>query len=497
MRKLAKNLPFLLIAFLLGVFIASLVTGDVFVAATILIIACAIFVLAAVIPIRFGVLLGCLLIGMTLGILHYDVWQKRPLDPLLAGMIGGEAVYIGIVDDEPDIRENTTRLVVRIEEASVSGATTTISSRILVLVDRYPAYAYGDRLLLRGTLVAPRVFADEEGRVFDYPMYLRTKDIDAEMFHPVITVLAPIQKHTIRKTLLALKHQFLENIARVLPEPESALAGGILLGQRRTLGEDWNERFRVVGLTHILVLSGYNMTIIAEWLGRTALLVGFYAGTALSVIGIVLFTLMVGAGATVVRAAMMALLVLFARVTGRTTDTLRALLFACALMVAHNPGILAHDPSFQLSFLATFGLITLSPLIVRRTTFLARFPRLRDAFATTVATQIVVLPLLLYQTGLFSLIALPANLLVLPLVPFAMVAAFFAGVCGFFGDLFAITSALPATIILSYILLVGSVGAKLPFAAVVIPAVPAWVVVFCYAMIGVFLYVFTHRQAGK
>lgn len=488
MRKFSEELPVLLAAFLGGVFVASFVLSGVFVAASLLLIAFAVLLLMPIVPLRAGATIALALVALALGVLRYDLWQEHPPDPPLAALAGRAASFIGIVVDEPDIREGGARLSVQITEAAADGATTTVSGRALLLVDRYPEYAYGDRLAFRGTLELPRAFADDRARVFDYPMYLKTKGIDHQVFDPSVTLLARGEGSALRRGLLSLKRAFLENIARALPEPESALAGGILLGGKRTLGEEWNERFRVVGLVHILVLSGYNMTIVAEWLGRSALLFGFSAGTSLAALGVVLFALMAGAGATVVRAAIMALLVLFARLTGRTSDAFRALLFAGALMVAHDPGILAHDPSFQLSFLASLGLIYLAPVIERRTTLLAGFPRLRDALIATLATQIFVLPLLLYQTGLFSVVALPANLLVLPLVPLAMLCSFFAGVLGFLGDVPAIVGALPAEILLSYILLVGRWGAELPFAAVEIPALAGWAVAAGYAVIGILLY---------
>lgn len=494
MHKFSEMLPILLFAFLGGVLTASFVTSDVFIAATFLCIAFAMLLLTPVVPIRSGSMVVLLFVALALGVFRYESWEEQSPHPLLASLVGKEASFVGIVDDEPDVREAGVRLSVRITEAVINGATTTLSGRALLLTGRYPEYAYGDRLAFRGVLELPRAFADDRGRVFNYPMYLKAKGIDYQFYDPSLTLLARGEGNVLREGLLSFKHAFLENIARVLPEPESALAGGILLGGKRTLGEAWNERFRVVGLVHILVLSGYNMMIVAEWLGRSALIFGFYAGTLIAALGVVLFALAAGAGATVVRAAIMALLVLFARLTGRTNDAFRALLFAGALMVAHNPGILAYDPSFQLSFLASLGLIFFAPLIELRTAFIAGFPKLRDALVATLATQIVVLPLLLYQTGLFSVIALLANLLVLPLVPLTMFFSFFAGLTGFLGNAFAVAGALPAEILLSYILLVGKWGSELPFAAITLPPIPGWIIFVLYGGMMIALYWVYHPR---
>ena len=127
------------------------------------------------------------------------------------------------------------------------------------------------------------------------------------------------------------------------------------------------------------------MTIVAEWLAVLFLFLGFYPSIIMASIGIVLFTLMTGAGATVVRAAIMALLVLLARLTGRTYDVSRALLFAGVIMVAIDPGILLYDPSFQLSFLAALGLLHVAPLIKPYFSKPRRSPILEEVVVSTLA----------------------------------------------------------------------------------------------------------------
>ena len=141
-----------------------------------------------------------------------------------------------------------------------------------------------------------------------------------------------------------------------------------------------------------------------------------------------MFALIVGLSATVVRASVMACILLIAQAYGRTYDVLRALLFAGVVMIAINPFLLLYDIGFQFSFMATVGLILVAPQFE---SFVSDgFSKLgfRDFFIATVATQIAVLPLLLYHIGEVSLIAVVVNVLVLPAVPFAMLTTFLAGV---------------------------------------------------------------------
>jgi competence protein ComEC len=200
-------------------------------------------------------------------------------------------------------------------------------------------------------------------------------------------------------------------------------------------------------------------------------------------IAIILFALMTGGSATVVRASLMALLVILARATGRTYDLTKALCIAGVLMVLHSPYILAFDPSFQLSFVATLGLILLGP---RLDHLFVRIPQaygFREFTVATIATQLFVLPLLLYQNGTLSLVSLPANLLVLAVVPLAMLVGFLAGILGLLSVYLAYPFAFAAYALLTYILFIATNLARIPFATVTIPFVSFWVMVVMYGVL--------------
>jgi competence protein ComEC len=179
----------------------------------------------------------------------------------------------------------------------------------------------------------------------------------------------------------------------------------------------------------------------------------------------------------------MAGLALLARATGRTYAVLRALILAGVLMLLLNPLLLADDPGFQLSFVATLGLILLAPVLEARLGFM-RSVFWRDLLAATLAAQSAVLPLLLYQTGLFSLVSLPANLLVLPFVPAAMALSFFGGVVGMALPALASLAGFPAYLLLTGIIEASRAAAALPLAAVTVPQFPFAIVVVAYAMLG-------------
>lgn len=205
---------------------------------------------------------------------------------------------------------------------------------------------------------------------------------------------------------------------------------------------------------------------------------------------------MVGLSATVVRASVMAGLLLISQLLGRTYDVTRALLFAGTIMVALNPYLLLYDIGFQLSFMATLGLILLIPRFEEMLMTGSTFVTVREYFFSTVATQIAVLPLLLYHIGEISLIAIVVNMIVLPVVPLAMLATFIAGTVALFSPVLAIPFSLIAHYALSYIIVIAVWFANLPFAAVAVPVFPPLGIAIMYVGMVILYILFSHKKTA-
>lgn len=423
-------------------------------------------------------------------------WSAPRDHGALDAYVGLEVVLEGVVIDEPDRRENTTRLMV--EPSVIDGRRVVGSERVLVSYPRYPSVAYGDSIVASGTLMLPEDFETDTGRVFAYRSYLHKDSIRYLMSFATVSVVGHDEGSWVLATLFGLKHSYLDSLARTIQEPEVSLLGGITVGSKESLGSDITDTFRTVGIIHIVVLSGYNISIVADSIMRTVSYGGYLPRSislAFGASGVVLFALMTGASATVVRASIMALLVVVARSTGRVYDIAKALMIAGFFMVLHSPYILVFDPSFQLSFVATLGLIVLGPLIEKRISFVPTTLGFREFTTATVATQIFVLPLLLYQSGQVSLVSLFANLLVLVAVPYAMLAGFLAGFFGLVSIVLAYPFALLAQLLLSYILFVADMLARIPFASVSVPPLPVWMVFGMYAALASLLLRMYRRSA--
>ncbi|MEK7201188.1 MAG: ComEC/Rec2 family competence protein, partial [Patescibacteria group bacterium] len=253
--------------------------------------------------------------------------------------------------------------------------------------------------------------------------------------------------------------------------------------------------FTAVGLLHIVVLSGYNVMIVAEAILRGLQFAPKRIAIGIASITILLFVLAAGGGASAVRAGIMAGVGLFARATSRTYDALRALVFVLVLMLLLNPLLLIYDPGFQFSFMATLGLIIGAPRVEPYLVWV-KSNMLREVLATTIAAQVFVLPLLLYETENLSLVAVPANVLVLPVIPLTMLLSFIAGLVGIVLPAIAVFVGLPAFALLSYIIGVATFTAGLPLAAVMVPSFPFVLVLALYALLGFGIKHTTARQRG-
>lgn len=432
------------------------------------------------------------LFSASLGIFRFDVSSRGTMDETLDANIGEMRLFEAVIADEPDRRESATLLTLELQALMGGGDKIPVDGRSLIRVSPYETWDYGDRVLVAGTLAYPEAFATESGRMFDYPAYLEGKGIRYQIERPALTLVGKDGGNFVMRALFGVKRRFLDNLGRLVHEPERSLLAGLLVGDKQSLGKEWIDKFRDVGVVHLVVLSGYNIAIVAETVIALSSLAFPAVAPLLASFAIILFALMVGASATVVRASLMALLVIFARRIGRQYDITTALALAGFLMLLHNPHILVFDPSFQLSFLATLGLIYGAPAIEPYFKFLpARFG-LRDIATATIATQIFVLPLLLFMTGSLSVVSLPANLAILLVVPAAMLFGFLAGALSFVSFAIATPFALVVSLILSYQLAVVDLFSRVPYAAVAVGALPGAAMFSLYGAIAV---LFLRRRA--
>lgn len=410
-------------------------------------------------------IISLFILGISFGILRYEVKDFKNNIP--NEILNKKTEFEAIILKEPEERENYTRLVAEISEKNFS--TISISAmrkpKILIYSRAYPKFNFGDKIAINGKIQKPQKFIDTNTNKFDWPAYLAKDGIYLETFYPEIKLISSRNGSKTKQILFSLKKRFTENLEKVISFPASSLLSGITIGEKTALPKNLKDNLIKTGTIHIAVLSGYNITIIAAGV-INILKLAYLPNMLVSAFGIltvVLFSIMAGAEAATVRAAIMAVLMIIANQTGRMYAAIYALIFAAFFMVLQNPMILRFDASFQLSFLATFGLIYFTPYFQNKLKSLPEFFKLKENFITTMSAQIAVLPMLIYSTGNFSLFSLPLNILILSFIPITMLFGFLTGISGFLGFYISNFFGFISYIFLAYEIWLINFFASLPF----------------------------------
>ncbi|MDO8435588.1 MAG: ComEC/Rec2 family competence protein [bacterium] len=340
---------------------------------------------------------------------------------LVAFLFGGIRLLLAtpLADGNNIISWNgqTVELVGRVAAVRVDGYRTRIvvvaktpgEGRVWATVRDFSGVV-GDRVTMRCELKAPTITSD-----FNFPGWLASQRIFSVCDHPKIIKSDPPSRFDIISKIAAMRARLITQVTRVVPEPSASLAVAFLIGEERGLPQSMIVDFRRAGLSHVLAVSGYQVTLLTSifaWI-LLALTVPRWARAIAVVCFLGVFIILSELQAGVVRAAIMSGMGVLATQFGRRSHTRNALLAAGAGMVLLNPFILLHDISFQLSFAATWGLVDLDPRLR------ALAPRLfgwMGEGSQTVAAIIAVTPLALLHFGRFALYAPIANLMTLPLV---------------------------------------------------------------------------------
>ncbi|MEO7295966.1 MAG: DNA internalization-related competence protein ComEC/Rec2 [Candidatus Limnocylindria bacterium] len=433
---------------------------------------------------------GLLLIGVIGTFGAIGIWRQaatdpsRPTDiPSVAILVDGdEHEMVGTVMDDPRPREDRMQLVLGELAVAMDGRPISLVDRLLIWMPRGIDARSGDRLRLRA-----RIELAEDFDGFAYREYLARQGVGAigrPRFAEVISTASGPSA-----LLAGTRGTLLLGLNSIVPEPEAALGAGILLGVRASIAPEINDAFATAGLTHVVAISGWNIAIVAALVAAMARPLERRPGgrwttafvAAATVGGYVVLT---GASPSVVRAALMAGAMLVARLGGSRAHAASALGLAALVMLFLAPAVL-WDVGFQLSLLATGGLIWFGAAIERR---LPGWPAwIREPVALTLAAQLTTLPVILVNFERLSVVAPIANVLVVPFVPIAMLFSAIASVVGVVdatvhppvvGDALTWFAGGAAWLVLWVIITLGVAVASLPYAAVDVsippPIAVAW-----------------------
>lgn len=415
--------------------------------------------------------------------------------------------FYGFVSAEPDIRMDGVRYIVEVysphggvegfrsqktgvqETVAWAGKSDTAEAalpagtKMHIKHTLYPRFSYGDVLVINCKIRKPEQIED-----FRYDMYLARYGVSATCSNPDIEKISSKGGNMFMRAILLPKEKVAERISVLWHEPNASFMAGLLYGYRGGLGS-LNELFSRTGVTHIVAISGYNITIISTIFLTvlSRLLVPRKKAFYIMVFGIVCFLVFAGLSASVVRAGIMGIVVLLARQLGRPSRITNVLMLSATVMTTINPHILLWDAGFQLSFISTMGLVFLSPKMEKLVSFVPETFSLRESANATLSAIIATLPLIMFQFHRVSIVAPVVNMLILWLIPWIMAMGFVAVSTSLLSKTIAEVCAYAANMGMEYIVSVVRFFAELSFASIDI-VVPWWSALVMYFMLGYIMF---------
>jgi len=351
-----------------------------------------------------------------------------------------QRIYVtGVIVEPPDVRDTYINLRLEVEAIDLGEGDVPASGLLFVRLNNEYDLSYGDHVRVRGLLETPP--EDEE---FSYRDYLALQGVRSILRTNAITVI-PFGGRTdlIPAFIYRIKASLMQRIYVLFPEPEASLMAGVLLGDDNRIPAEIQQAFKNTGTSHIVAISGFNIAIIAAiFITLFSRFFGKRWGPLLAILAIAFYTVLVGASPSVVRAAIMGTLSILAGQAGRRNLALNMLALTAGVMALFDPFIL-WDVGFQLSFMATLGLVLYAqPMQEAVSGFLTRhFPNapvekivgpFSDYFLLTLAAQITTLPISAYHFERISLVSILANPFILPAQPPVMILGGLAVVLGRF-----------------------------------------------------------------
>ncbi|MBT3355806.1 DUF4131 domain-containing protein [bacterium] len=395
-----------------------------------------------------------------------------------------------VVSSAPEMKDEYQKVIVSIltddKENNSLG-------KVLIFAKPKPTIRFADHLQVSCKMKVP----ENKHLKFNYRRFLASKDI----FY--ICSSAKIQKFdgsddkSFLGKVFRIREGLEKKIGEFFPEPEGAYLAGLLLGGDDRLPKEVAENFRKTGTTHTVAVSGYNITIIASILMWLGIGLGLWRKQAffVAVSGVIFFVVMIGAPSSATRAAIMGIVMLWAMQEGRLADSVRIAAFAAAAMVLYSPFILLYDVGFQLSFIATLGIILVYAPLSRLLRIEDDFLELKSIILVTISAQVGVLGLLIYTFETFSLISLLANVIILPLIPVIMLFGFLTITVGFIFPFIAKILALMVWFFLHFEIYIIEQLARIPFASIEIGDVGIyWLIGYYLFFVG---FVFKLKGLGR
>lgn len=385
---------------------------------------------------------------------------------------GSEVAIRGYIASEPDLKDSKVSYIV--EAAGIrqgyGDEFKPIRGKILLttLVSAEDAILdYGRELIFEGQLTQPQGVRNPGG--FNYRRYLAQKGVGASIFAYPYTIETWDRKSrfSLIRAGMNIRDRIVHVIDNSLPHQQAGLLNGMLIGYREGLSDEVQEAFSNAGLTHIMAVSGANVAFLILPLSFLLKLLGI--GKKLSKLVIIafliLFVFVTGFEPSVLRAVLMAGVILLSEVLYKKPDTYAAIAFSCILLLVISPCML-FNIGFQLSYAATLGIVMLYKNIKKLITCKFVPNKVAEIIGGTLAAQLGVLPITLIHFNKLSLISIIPNILVAPILGLITILGMLMAILGQFSLYLSTLIGYLNNIFLSAVLYVTKWSSGVSFAAI-------------------------------
>lgn len=424
-------------------------------------------------------------IGITLffsiGAFQYKLTNDSSLSKL-AGYSEQQLNIKGYIISEPNVGEAKTSYTLQVEQITSNEETKAVSAKVLLTtLNTDSIYDYGEEVVVTATLAIPKGRRNPGG--FDYRSYLAQQGVSGTIFaKPESIISTSINKGNILvKTGLMLRGKIVNVIKKSMPPEQAGLLNGMLIGYREGLSEEVQKAFSNSGLTHIMAVSGANVAFLVIpmiFLLRKVLKLRQKTSNIIVIGILVVFVYITGVQPSVLRAVLMAIVILIGQILRREADVYTTISFSAMLLLLSSPSML-YNIGFQLSYVATLSLVLFYKNI-KEAIKLKYLPELiSDVLAATLAAQVGVLPITVLYFNNVSIISVVTNVLVIPVVELITILGSIMAVVGQLNIFLSQILGYFNSPLLTFVLFVTKTASNVPFAVLRVTT-PSLLLVFIY-----------------
>lgn len=359
---------------------------------------------------------GIFLLFLSIGVLRTSYSYQELPKPIFDDSVGKKVELSGEIVSRVDNKGGYKTFTINPE---IHGVEIKNKPIIQVTTDRFANVSYGDVVTVTGKLESAVMNSKtnelaRESRIRRGILY--------QVNFAEVSFVTNGEPNFLKKYSEYMRLKCIDFINKSIDKPSSDFVSGILIGEKHALSKEWYDRFTEVGMTHVIVLSGYNLAVLFAWTRIMFRRTPFAIQNVLGAVSVIMLVLISGAEPPAIRAGILVIIVALASIFQRQKDTGHFLALTTLLMLMYNPFYLLYDISFQLSIVATYGLVYIGPMVALH---VKRFPAfLKEATRDTLSAQVAVLPLQLFYFGTISSVSLISNILLLPLIPIVVMLGF-------------------------------------------------------------------------